>query len=67
LEDQIKDVCARFGLPTEVPGDYPREAILDAIQVDKKRAHGRVRFALPCRVGEIKSGVKVEDLNLLLT
>ena len=66
LSDQIKDVCVRLGLPTEVPGNLPRAAIRDAMQVDKKRARGRVRFALPRRVGEVKSGVEVEDLNLLL-
>jgi 3-dehydroquinate synthase len=66
LSDQIKDVCARLGLPTEVPGKMPRDAILDAMQVDKKRAGGRVRFALPSRVGEVKSGVEVEDIKLLL-
>jgi 3-dehydroquinate synthase len=66
LSDQIKDVCARLGLPTEVQGNLPREAILDAMQVDKKRTSGRVRFALPRRVGEVTSGVEVEDLNLLL-
>jgi len=67
LSDQIKDVCARLGLLTEIPVNLPREAILDAMQVDKKRASGRVRFALPRRVGEVKSGVEVEDLKLLLS
>lgn len=66
LSDQIKDVCVRLGLPTEVPGDLPQEAILDAMQVDKKRARGRVRFALPRRVGDVTSGVEVEDIRLLL-
>jgi 3-dehydroquinate synthase len=66
LSDQIKDVCARLGLPTEMPGNLPREAILDAMQFDKKRARGRVQFALPRRVGEVKRGVEVEDLKLLL-
>lgn len=66
LSDQIKNVCARLGLPTEVPGNLHQEAILDAMQVDKKRARGRVRFALPCWVGKVKSGVEVEDLKLLL-
>ena len=67
LTDQIKDVCGRLGLPTEVPGNYPREAVLGAMRVDKKRACGRVRFALPCRVGEVKSGIEVEDINSLLS
>jgi 3-dehydroquinate synthetase len=67
LTAQIKDVCVRFGLPTEVPGYFPREAVLSAMWVDKKRAQGRVRFALPCRVGEVKSGIEVEDINSLLS
>jgi shikimate kinase/3-dehydroquinate synthase len=66
LSAQIKDVCARLGLPTEVPRNLPRQAILDAMQVDKKRSGGRVRFALPQRIGEVKRGVDVKDLNLLL-
>ncbi len=67
LSDQIKSVCMQLGLLTDVPNDYSWGAILNAMQVDKKRACGRVRFALPRRVGDVKVGVEVEDLGLLLS
>lgn len=65
LSDHIKNMCAQLGLPTDVPNNYSREAILKAMQVDKKRALGRIRFALPRQVGDVNFGVEVEDLSLL--
>jgi hypothetical protein len=34
------------------------------MQVDKKRAGGSVRFALPVRVGEVRVGIEIGDLRL---
>jgi 3-dehydroquinate synthase len=67
LSDQIRNVCGELDLPTDIPSNYSTEAILNAMRVDKKRARGRVRFTLPLRVGDVKVGVEVENLSLLLS
>jgi 3-dehydroquinate synthetase len=58
-------VLAGVGLPTEIPVDLPRERILQTMQVDKKKHTGKVRFALPVRIGEVKTDIVVDDLNLI--
>ena len=64
LADLIVGVLARLGLPTALPARLDRKATLDAIQLDKKRAGGVVRFALPVRIGEVRTGVAVETALL---
>jgi 3-dehydroquinate synthetase len=66
LTKEIKKTLSGLGLPTEIPSGFKRQAILDAILVDKKRSRGQTRFALPVRVGEVKPDIVVEDLATLL-
>lgn len=47
-------VLRGLGLPTEIPAQMSQAAILQAAQVDKKRRAGRLRFALPKRIGEVE-------------
>jgi shikimate kinase/3-dehydroquinate synthase len=63
LSAQIADSLRKLGLPTEIPPNLPREDILKAMCVDKKKAAGVVRFALPVGIGEVRTGVVVEDLS----
>jgi 3-dehydroquinate synthase len=65
LSDQIVETLRGLNLPVEIPPDLPREDILKAMRVDKKKALGIVRFALPIAIGEVRTGVEVEDLNLV--
>jgi 3-dehydroquinate synthase len=65
LAEEIAVVLRGLGLPTEVPAGLDKRAILEGMQVDKKRAGGKVRFALPVRVGEVRVGVEVERLTEL--
>jgi 3-dehydroquinate synthase len=39
------------GLPTTLPPDCGREAVMDAMRADKKGRSGKTRFALPLRIG----------------
>ena len=41
----------KAGLTTQLPGKVDIEAILDALQTDKKVEAGRVRFVLPTQIG----------------
>ena len=66
LADEIKRTLSNLGLPTEIPGSLKRQAILDAILVDKKRSKGQAHFALPVRLGEVKPDIVVDDLVKLL-
>lgn len=63
LSGMIKEILNRFNLPTEIPPEMDRGEILQAMRVDKKRARGKVRFALPVRIGEVTSGVVIEDFK----
>lgn len=57
------DLLAALGLPVEMP-DLDREVLIDAMQRDKKVAHGRLRFVLPAKMGhvELVSGVPKEEV-----
>jgi 3-dehydroquinate synthetase len=46
----LVDLLTRFDLPVSYPGLDPA-AVLGFMQQDKKRAQGRMRFALPIEVG----------------
>ncbi len=61
LSQRIAAVLAGAGLPVEIPADLDRVTIRQAIRVDKKKSQGRIRFALPVRIGEVKIGVDVPD------
>jgi shikimate kinase / 3-dehydroquinate synthase len=60
LAERIADVLERLGLPVTVPRDMPLDQITQAMQHDKKRAAGKLRFALPVAVGEVRTGVVIE-------
>lgn len=61
LADQIGQNLRGLGLPTAVPQGLERAEILAAMRVDKKRQGGRLRFALPLRLGEVQVGIPVEE------
>ena len=65
LSEEIAVAFADLGLPTQIPPEFSREAILAAMRVDKKKASGIIQFALPVKIGEVKVGVAVEDLGLV--
>jgi 3-dehydroquinate synthase len=44
----------KTGLPTQIPAELNIEAIVDALQTDKKVEAGRVRFVLPTQIGAVK-------------
>jgi 3-dehydroquinate synthase len=65
LADDIAETLKMLGLPTELPDGLNLELCLAAIKLDKKRKAGKVRFALPASVGEVKTGVLVDEETLL--
>ncbi|MEZ0395504.1 MAG: 3-dehydroquinate synthase [Anaerolineales bacterium] len=62
LTAHVADILAGLGLPVEMPADCPPWLLLQAMGFDKKRAEGKIRFALPLRLGVVRPGVMVENL-----
>ncbi len=56
---RIRKGVQGLGLPVDIPADFPRERMMDAMQLDKKRAGGKVRFALPEAIGRVRVGVEL--------
>ena len=63
LSDALAETLSALGLPVEIPTGFGRNELIRAMKVDKKKAAGVVRFALPVKIGEVKVGVKVENLE----
>lgn len=61
IADNIVHDLEALGLPTEIPAGLDEAAILFSLSHDKKKADGRVRFALPRRIGEVQTGCIVPE------
>lgn len=61
LARRIEQAIEKLGLPLEIPADLSVDRITQAMQHDKKRAAGKLRFALPVRIGEVQTGVVIEN------
>jgi 3-dehydroquinate synthetase len=66
LVEDITQTLQGLGLPTRAPDGIDRQAVRQAMSLDKKREGGKVRFALPVRIGEVKTGVSLELSDDLL-
>ena len=66
LAGDIAGVLTAVGLPTEIPASLDRQRILAAMQVDKKKAGGKVRFVLPVEIGKVRWGVEIDRLSAIL-
>ena len=60
LSDRLEAVIAKVDLPTRYH-DLDLETIMTHMQSDKKKKGGRIKFALPCSVGDVLIGVDVKD------
>ena len=66
LADEILTALAGLGLPVEIPADLTRADILRAVQADKKKSQGKVKFALPEKIGLVRTGIEIADLEQML-
>jgi 3-dehydroquinate synthetase len=53
LAEQIIQVLKQFDLPIELPTKLDLNTLYKTMTTDKKRAAGKLRFALPVRIGEV--------------
>jgi shikimate kinase/3-dehydroquinate synthase len=65
LAAHISETISKLGLPVQIPEDLPRGNVMQAMQFDKKKAAGVVRFALPVEIGKVQVNIEVKDLELL--
>ena len=63
--EAIESTLSNLGLPTRIPADMPREKIIQAMRVDKKKTAGAIRFALPVEIGRVEL-VDVDDLESVI-
>jgi 3-dehydroquinate synthase len=63
--DVIVDLLQKFGLPTRLPPNFPREKIFGALPFDKKFESGEVRFVVAPRIGSahLSIDVTMEDMR----
>ena len=62
---RIVDVLRKFGLPTRLPKDFPRNQIAGALKFDKKFVHGQIRFVVTPGIGSanLSSDVTMDDIQ----
>jgi len=65
LADMISKVLSSLGLPDQIPKEMPREKIIQAMRMDKKKNAHAIRFALPAEIGKVEL-VDVSDLEAVL-
>ncbi|HVN15117.1 MAG TPA: 3-dehydroquinate synthase [Anaerolineales bacterium] len=65
LSERIAGTLSTLGLPIRIPKELPREELIRAMRVDKKKSAGVVRFALPVELGKVRVNVEVKDLELI--
>jgi len=63
LANTIAGTLKKLSLPTELPASFECHTLLAALDRDKKRQNGKILFSLPVRVGEVKTGILIEDLE----
>lgn len=66
LANQIEAAFSGLGLPIRIPYGLDGDRILQAMLLDKKRSAGKVRFALPAGIGDVRFGVVIEDWQTLI-
>jgi 3-dehydroquinate synthase len=63
--DAIVDLLRTFDLPTQLPANFPRKKIFDALKFDKKFERGEIRFVLTPKIGSacLSREVTMEDVR----
>jgi 3-dehydroquinate synthase len=61
----VQDSLSALNLPIAIPKEMPREEIIRAMRVDKKKNAKVIRFALPVEIGKVEL-VDVSDLEEVL-
>ena len=60
LAAQLADIFERLGLPVALPRGADLAEVQTAMALDKKKAGGKIRFALPADIGDVRVGITVD-------
>ncbi|MCJ7622958.1 MAG: 3-dehydroquinate synthase [Anaerolineaceae bacterium] len=63
LAQEIRGALTALGLPVDIPPDLDWDVVVGAMKMDKKRVNGKMRFALPVRIGCVQPGIEIKDLD----
>ena len=66
LSEAVAESLSALGLPIHIPEGMPREEIIRAMRVDKKKNAKAIRFALPAEIGRVEL-VEVTDLEEVIS
>jgi shikimate kinase/3-dehydroquinate synthase len=64
LRGEVGELLEAHGLPTAVDADLDHDAVLAAVQRDKKRRGGRVGFVLVEAPGDVRTGAPVSEADV---
>jgi 3-dehydroquinate synthase len=64
LAQRLAAHFAQVGLPVTMPAGIDLTAVRAAMALDKKRADGEIRFALPAAIGDVRTGIAVDEAIL---
>ena len=65
LVERLVSALQGINLPVEVPEGLDRNSLVAAMMMDKKRTGGNLRFSLPVRAGEVKTGVEIDATEVM--
>lgn len=63
LTSEVVGIFQTIGLPTSFSGNVEYQAMIDIMKLDKKKRSGVQQFVLPVRIGEVRWGVPVNDIQ----
>ncbi len=65
---RLETLCRAWDLPVRIPAQFSPDALLAAMQTDKKNIRGRLHFVLPVRIGEVLDyqDLRTEELGKVL-
>ena len=63
--DRVVALLQKFQLPIQLPKNFPRQKIMDALKFDKKFVHGQIRFVVTSAIGSasLSSDVTMDDIR----
>jgi len=67
VAERVIALLTLYGLPTEIPSDLSRSALAIAVEADKKRSEGRVKFVCLTEIGRTRfERLTTEELQTAL-
>jgi len=65
LVERLTEALKGLGLPVQIPEDMSRDDLIAVMKLDKKRAEGKLRFSLPIRVGDVQTGIEINETEVV--